>query len=136
MTSTKEIKLLCVGERMIELHSQSEKIVPGFAADIINFCIYLKRLSPDSSPEFLSAAGQDSLSEKMISFLDGEGIGTILVSRVPDKTIGLYWIKTDPEGERTFTYWRSDSAARNLQRTIWHCRMWPVLVVPGWCQKT
>jgi 2-dehydro-3-deoxygluconokinase len=114
MTDRQEIKLLCVGECMMELRSQDDKIVPGFAGDTINFCIYLKRLNPESSPEFFSAVGQDSISDEMIAFLGKEDIGTTLVSRMPDKTIGLYLIQTDAEGERTFTYWRSDSAARRM----------------------
>ena len=114
MTGVKEIKLLCVGECMMELLSQDEKIVSGFAGDIINFCVYLKRLSPGSSVEFLSAVGQDLISEKMITYLGEEGIGTSLVAKLPDKTIGLYLIQNDAEGERTFTYWRSDSAARQM----------------------
>jgi 2-dehydro-3-deoxygluconokinase len=114
MTGVREIKLLCVGECMMELQSQDEKIVPGFAGDIINFCIYLKRLSPGSSIEFFSAVGQDAISKKMIRFLGEEGIDTHLVGKMPDKTIGLYLIQNDAEGDRTFTYWRSDSAARQM----------------------
>ena len=45
-------------------------------------------------------------------FFAGEGIESGLVARSPDNTVGLYMIHTDDLGERTFTYWRSDSAAR------------------------
>ncbi|MGH6944223.1 MAG: sugar kinase, partial [Geminicoccaceae bacterium] len=45
-----------------------------------------------------------------------EGIGCELVARLPGRLPGLYTIRTDPAGERTFTYWRSASAAREVLR--------------------
>jgi 2-dehydro-3-deoxygluconokinase len=114
MTDMNEIKLLCVGECMMELRNQDDNFVPGFAGDTTNFCIYLKRLSPVSTPHFFSSVGQDSVSQKMLTFLNLQGVNTDLVSTRPDKTIGLYMIQTDAEGERTFTYWRSESAARQM----------------------
>ena len=45
--------------------------------------------------------------------MNAEGIGTNHVQRLADKTIGLYYI-TLKDGERSFTYWRNDSAARKL----------------------
>ena len=114
MTDMKEVKLLSIGECMMELRSQGDNFVPGFAGDSTNFCIYLKRLSPGSTPLFFSSVGQDALSQKMLAFLNQEGINTDLVSTRADRTIGLYMIQTDAEGERTFTYWRSESAARQM----------------------
>jgi len=49
----------------------------------------------------------------MVDFLNNEGIGTEHVRRLADKTIGLYYI-TLKDGERSFTYWRNDSAAKRL----------------------
>ena len=43
-----------------------------------------------------------------------EGITTQHVSRHATRNIGLYAIETDETGERSFTYWRSDSAARTM----------------------
>lgn len=86
----------------------------SFAGDVSNFAVYLKRLSASSSVHFLSATGSDALSEKMRTFLSGENIALELVARSQDKTVGLYTIDTDAVGERTFTYWRSDSAARKM----------------------
>jgi 2-dehydro-3-deoxygluconokinase len=42
------------------------------------------------------------------------GIAQDCVARHPTKTPGLYAIETDDQGERRFSYWRSDSAARTL----------------------
>ena len=109
-----DINILCVGECMLELRSHGDDFVAGFAGDIINFSIYLKRLSPSTSVNFLSATGEDPISERMRAFLSKEAINTQLVFTTPDKTVGLYMVHTDDTGERTFSYWRSDSAARQM----------------------
>lgn len=90
----------------------------SFAGDVLNFAVYLKRLATSSSVQFLSATGNDALSEQMRSFFSDEGIATELVARSQDRTVGLYMIHTDDVGERTFTYWRSDSAARKMFELI------------------
>ena len=42
------------------------------------------------------------------------GVGTKAVARHPTRMPGLYAIETDAKGERSFSYWRSMSAARTL----------------------
>ncbi|MDH4442551.1 MAG: sugar kinase [Rhizobium sp.] len=109
-------RIVAIGECMGEL---SETDAPGmlsmgFAGDTLNTAWYLKRsLGADWQIDYLTAVGTDTLSQRMIDFLAGEGIGTGHVRRIPDKTIGLYHISLK-DGERSFTYWRNDSAARKL----------------------
>ncbi len=50
----------------------------------------------------------------MLDMLRSAGIGTGAITRDPERTVGLYTIQTDEDGERSFSYWRSDSAARGL----------------------
>jgi 2-dehydro-3-deoxygluconokinase len=109
-------RIVAIGECMGEL---SETGTPGtlsmgFAGDTLNTAWYLKRsLGSDWEVDYLTAVGTDTLSERLLDFLAGEGIGTSHVQRLADKTIGLYHISLK-DGERSFTYWRSDSAARRL----------------------
>jgi sugar/nucleoside kinase (ribokinase family) len=72
-----------------------------------------KSLSQDWAVSYLTAVGNDQISEEMIAFLDGAGLTTDHVQRLNDRTIGLYLIQLN-EGERSFAYWRSQSAARCL----------------------
>ena len=99
---------------MLELRQQAEHYLPNFAGDIINFSLYLKRLRPAASVNFFSAIGADPISRKMQSYLSEEGINTDHVAISPNKTVGLYMVHTDLQGERTFSYWRSNSAARDM----------------------
>jgi 2-dehydro-3-deoxygluconokinase len=116
MTQPKPLSIICAGECMVELGpaTAAGQYASSFAGDVINFAVYLQRLGTSSCVHFLSATGNDALSEQMRVFLAAEGINSELVARSPDKTVGLYMINTDELGERTFTYWRSDSAARKM----------------------
>jgi 2-dehydro-3-deoxygluconokinase len=109
-------RIVAIGECMGEL---SETGTPGvlsmgFAGDTLNTAWYLKRcLSADWHVDYLTAVGSDTLSQRLIDFLASEGIGTQHIRHLADKTIGLYHISLK-DGERSFTYWRNDSAARRL----------------------
>jgi 2-dehydro-3-deoxygluconokinase len=64
------------------------------------------------SVDYVSALGEDAYSDQMLAMWQAEGVGTALVARLPGRLPGLYTIRTDARGERSFTYWRSASAAR------------------------
>ena len=108
------MNIICAGECMLELSFLNRNHQPKYSGDAINFGIYLKRISPLSNVRFFSSVGYDRLSNDMIAYLKRESIDTQLVFRTRNKTVGLYMIDTDSMGERTFNYWRSDSAAKRL----------------------
>lgn len=86
----------------------------GFAGDTMNTAWYLKRRLPRSAEvDFLTAVGTDRVSDRMIAFLEDAGIGVAHIARRPDRTVGLYVIQLE-NGERSFSYWRGQSAARSL----------------------
>lgn len=99
---------------MIEL---SRKPTPGewrmgFAGDTANVAIYSARCG--AAVAYLSAVGDDPYSAEMIDFLTAEGVDCSLVLHHPARVPGLYAIRTDARGERSFTYWRGQSAARDF----------------------
>ena len=86
----------------------------GFAGDTMNTAWYLRRLlGTDHQVDYFSAVGTDSASDQMLDFLEGAGIGTDHIARSANRTVGLYMIQLS-EGERSFSYWRGQSAARTL----------------------
>ncbi|KGQ41306.1 sugar kinase [Gallibacterium anatis] len=108
-----EKKIAILGECMIELWNDNDCYRQGFAGDTLNTAIYLSRLLGTSAKvSYLSGIGQDDLSRAMINYWQQEGIDTAAVAVVANKQPGLYMIKTDPQGERRFLYWRNDAAAR------------------------
>jgi 2-dehydro-3-deoxygluconokinase len=120
MSKAKSLTIICAGECMVELRpAQTENAyMTSFAGDVTNFAVYLKRMLPYSSVQFLSATGNDALSDQMRIFFSDEGIDQSLVASSQSKTVGMYMINTDPMGERTFSYWRSDSAAKQMFNLI------------------
>lgn len=90
----------------------------SFAGDVFNTAVYLKRVFSDMHVNIVTAVGTDEFSDKMLGYFEQQGIETDFVYRSDDKIAGLYSIKTDSEGERTFTYWRENSAARDVMKQI------------------
>lgn len=85
----------------------------GFAGDTFNTAWYLKRQKSGWDVEYLTAIGDDRMSLQFVDFASAQGIGTQYVQSVSGKSMGLYIIDIQ-NGERSFSYWRSDSAARQL----------------------
>lgn len=109
-------RIVSIGECMGELSETGSPgtLSMGFAGDTLNTAYYLRHsLGKDWQVDYVSAVGTDGLSDRMVDFLNNEGIGTEHIRRLADKTIGLYYI-TLKDGERSFTYWRNDSAAKRL----------------------
>lgn len=103
----------CIGECMIELSQGADNaLVRSHGGDTLNTAVYLARLGV--SVDYITALGEDPFSDEMIRGWADEGVGTGRVARVPGKLPGLYAIRTNEAGERSFYYWRENSAARHL----------------------
>ena len=113
-------KIGCIGEAMVELslgtgNSNDNDISLGYAGDTLNTAIYLKRLFGNSAEvSYCTVLGNDPLSARLIKFIESESIDTNTISRSEQRGVGIYSISTDTKGERTFNYWRDNSAARTL----------------------
>lgn len=109
-------RIVSIGEAMVEMapSGQENTYLRGFAGDTMNTAWYLRRLLPrNDSVDYLTAVGTDLISDQMVEFLADAGLGTHGISRLSDRTVGLYMIQLT-DGERSFSYWRSQSAARML----------------------
>ena len=110
-----QLKIACIGEAMIELAFDGKTPLVNFAGDTLNTAIYLRRNLPaQHSVSFVSVVGSDPFSKQMLDFIEAEGVTTNDVAKHPDLLPGLYAINTDSDGERSFLYWRENSAARSL----------------------
>ena len=109
-------KFLSIGECMLEFTETGEgNWQLGFAGDTLNTAWYFRALSGHGQWEtaYFTRLGEDRFSDRMLAYLEGNGISTRYVFRDPQRQPGLYLIATE-KGERSFTYWRSQSAARQL----------------------
>jgi 2-dehydro-3-deoxygluconokinase len=105
-------RIICVGEAMVELSSRSGGWQVGHGGDTINQALHLVRFGHDVA--YLTVLGCDPFAGPMRAAWGREGVDTSLVLTDPERTTGLYAISIDAHGERQFSYWRSDSAARRL----------------------
>lgn len=106
-------RVACIGECMVELRPAPAGLYSrGFGGDTLNTAVYFARLGVTT--DYITALGDDSLSDEMIAGWQAEGVGTAKVARLKGKLPGLYLIETDAKGERKFFHWRESAAARQL----------------------
>jgi 2-dehydro-3-deoxygluconokinase len=85
----------------------------SFAGDTLNTLWYLRQVCPDWTCRYISRVGRDQVSDDMLSMMTCAGIETDHVQRDTERTVGLYMISLS-DGERSFAYWRGQSAAKRL----------------------
>jgi len=113
-----------IGECMIELNGAPfGTMQQTYGGDTLNAAVYLNRSATSHSSStntprirtsYVTALGADSISQEMLKRWQDEGLSTDLVLIDEQRSPGLYLIQLDDVGERTFLYWRNDSAARYM----------------------
>ena len=109
-------KIVCIGECMVEFSPQSSAGVyhRSFAGDTFNTAWYLRQLVPESSSiSYFTALGDDICSKELLIYMEQIGIGCSFIEVKPNRSMGLYMVHLNG-GERSFSYWRNESAARGL----------------------
>jgi len=118
------LRIASIGECMIELSETADAGMPAgrmqrtFGGDTLNTAVYLARSlrGREAQVHYVTALGDDPFSAEMLAAWQDENLATGLVARLPGRLPGLYIIRTDADGERTFHYWRSAAAAREMLR--------------------
>lgn len=115
MTTFSNKKVAILGECMIELSGQAFSTQEQrFGGDTLNTALYLSRLAPEIHPAYVTVLGVDNYSKHMKAAWENEGIDCSLIMTNEEKLPALYAIELADDGERSFQYWRNDSAARYL----------------------
>ncbi|AXK43677.1 sugar kinase [Erythrobacter aureus] len=84
----------------------------GHGGDTLNTALHMARMGLNVA--FASALGGDAFSDGLRKAWTEEGLDLSMVLCDPSRSTGLYAISVDEAGERSFTYWRSNSAARQM----------------------
>lgn len=106
-------RVACIGECMIELSEPGDgRLWRTYGGDTFSTAVYLARLGV--TVDYVTALGDDPSSEEMLAGWRREGVGAAHVLRLPGRIPGLYLIRRDPRGERSFYYWRDRVSAREL----------------------
>jgi 2-dehydro-3-deoxygluconokinase len=113
------MRAVCIGECMVELRPTGPDLYRrSFAGDVYNTAVYLKRAAPTLDVQLMTVTGADPLSRAMRQAWRAHSVGDTLAATDPARRPGLYMIETDARGERTFHYWRGESAARGWARAL------------------
>ena len=110
------LRVVSFGECMLELQGQAfGDMRQTYGGDTLNTAVYLARCGRQHGlqVDYATALGDDALSSGMLQRWQAEGVGTSLVRRLPGRLPGLYLIEVDAQGERRFSYWREQAAARS-----------------------
>ncbi len=107
-------QIVFIGEPMLELSKNNNTYLLDIAGDTYNTAVYFRRSLRNNQlfVSYTTGLGTDTHSQTIKSALTEENINTDTIAEVPGKNPGLYMITTNEQGERSFTYWRGDSAAR------------------------
>lgn len=107
-------RVAIIGECMVELKKNKNSIVQSFGGDTLNTAVYLSRLTQQQgiTTSYVTGLGTDPFSREMLASWQDESINTEMVYILKDKLPGMYAIETTVDGERSFFYWRNDSAAK------------------------
>ena len=111
------VKVAAIGECMLELSKRIQDksgnaFEMAYGGDTLNTALYLSRLGLDVS--YVTALGDDPYSNWMLEQWRKEGINCDAVVCEPGAVPGLYIIENQPDGERSFCYWRDNAPAKRL----------------------
>jgi 2-dehydro-3-deoxygluconokinase len=106
----RDIDLLCIGEAMVEFTRDSRGAWhESIAGDAFNTAVYARRLGCNAV--FASAIGKDRFTDSFLAALRREKLDPEHVRIDKSRQSGVYFVSTDPSGERRFQYYRRESAA-------------------------
>lgn len=109
------IKVAAIGECMIEMLPQDGGLYKcGYAGDTFNMAQYLAWIGENVQVSYVTALGADRFGREMLQVWQDNNIDTSLVMSSTEKSSGLYFADTDENGNRDYTFFRSDSAAKQM----------------------
>ena len=111
----KPIRFAAIGECMLEVQANGfGPAVFSYGGDTFNTSVYLRRCSnsDDIEVSYATGLGTDQLSQSLLQTWQGLGLQLDMVEYIEGRLPGMYLIETDSHGERTFHFWRENSAAR------------------------
>lgn len=111
-----DARVAAVGEGLVELTGVAPFLRQSYGGDTLNTAIYLARClsGRGAGVDYVSALGTDVLSDELLAAWREEGLGVEHVARIEGRLPGIYRVLLDEAGNRSFLYWRAQSAARQL----------------------
>ena len=109
------LRFVAVGECMLEVQANGfGACVLSYGGDTFNTAVYLRRCAALSDIEvsYATGLGTDQLSQTLRKEWENLGLNLDAMEYIDGRLPGMYLIEIDSKGERTFHFWRENSAAR------------------------
>lgn len=108
------MKVICVGELMVEMaNTQGNIYKKTYAGDTFNTAYYMRAYAPSTwDIHYGTKLGKNTDDKGAVQFIEQFGIGTDYIAYSDTKTIGLFTLGNDENGEKQYGYWRGMSAAK------------------------
>ncbi|MDX1742141.1 MAG: sugar kinase [Ruegeria sp.] len=109
--------VIAIGEPLIEFtqsDADADTYRRGLGGDTLNTAVYLSRLLGPGTVSYMTRLGKDTQSRWIVETLSRNGVGCDLLRHADTGAPGISMIECDATGERSFTYWRSQSPARQM----------------------
>ncbi|MEQ8391060.1 MAG: sugar kinase [Thalassospira sp.] len=113
-------RFVATGECMIEMSGGADgHWKMGIAGDTLNTAWHFRNATHDQDWQvrYATALGVDRYSDQISKFISDARIDVSAIQRLPGERPGLYLIDQE-NGDRVFTYWRDNSAARKMADDI------------------
>jgi 2-dehydro-3-deoxygluconokinase len=109
------LQFVAIGECMLEVQANGfGPSVLSYGGDTFNTAVYLRRCAASTQIEvsYATGLGTDHLSQTLRKEWEALGLNLNTMEYIEGRLPGMYLIETDSKGERTFHFWRENSAAR------------------------
>lgn len=109
------LQFVAIGECMLEVQANGfGPSVLSYGGDTFNTAVYLRRCAASTQIEvsYATGLGTDHLSQTLRKEWEALGLNLNAMEYIEGRLPGMYLIETDSKGERTFHFWRENSAAR------------------------
>ncbi|MBX2832492.1 MAG: sugar kinase [Rhodospirillales bacterium] len=113
-------RFVAIGECMIEMSGGADgHWKMGIAGDTLNTAWHFRNATHDQDWQvrYATALGGDRYSDQISTFISDARIDVSAIQRLFGERPGLYLIDQE-NGDRVFTYWRENSAARKMADDI------------------
>jgi 2-dehydro-3-deoxygluconokinase len=111
------MKAAAIGECMVEMLDEGGGLYRrGHAGDTFNAAQYLSWAGKGLEVSYVTALGEDRFGRDMLCRWKESGLDTSLVMTTKEKSTGLYFADVNEKGDRDYTFYRSDSAAKRMFR--------------------
>ena len=66
---------------------------------------------------YFTKLGTDHISAEVVKFIADSGVCTDAIQYMDSRTVGLFMLRTQADGEKSYSYWRGQAAAKTLFNT-------------------